>query len=76
MLDIHDTCNVVQEHQQLSLLTAYDEERYFPPIHIDQGTSGKPVAVILRSGKTSGAVEVRAIPCLLSAIERHSTRRS
>jgi hypothetical protein len=60
-LDIDDTLDTVHGHQQLSLFNAHYDERCFLPIHIYEGTSGKPVAVILREGKTPGGVEVRAI---------------
>jgi Transposase DDE domain group 1 len=59
-LDIDDTCDVAHGHQQLSLFNAHYDERCFLPIHVyDAGTS-RPVAVILRPGKTPSGVEVRA----------------
>ena len=61
ILDIDDTFDAVHGRQQLSLFNAHYDERCFLPIHIYEGTSGKPVAVILRSGKTPGGVEVRTI---------------
>jgi len=60
-LDIDDTVDAVHGHQQLSLFNAHYDERCFLPIHIYEGTSGKPVAVILREGKTPAGVEVRTI---------------
>lgn len=60
-LDIDDTCDIVHGHQQLSLFNAHYDERCFLPIHIYEGTSGKPVAVILREGKTPAGVEVRTL---------------
>jgi hypothetical protein len=60
-LDIDDTFDAVHGHQQLSLFNAHYDERCFLPIHIYEGTSGKPVAVILREGKTPTGVEVRTI---------------
>jgi len=60
-LDIDDTFDAVHGHQQLSLFNAHYDERCFLPIHIYEGTSGKPVAVILREGKTPAGVEVRTI---------------
>jgi len=59
-LDIDDTFDAVHGHQQLSLFNAHYDERCFLPIHIYEGTSGKPVAVILREGKTPTGVEVCA----------------
>jgi len=60
-LDIDDTFDAVHGHQQLSLFNAHYDERCFLPIHIYEGASGKPVAVILRKGKTPAGVEVRSI---------------
>jgi Transposase DDE domain group 1 len=60
-LDIDDTFDAVHGHQQLSLFNAHYDERCFLPIHIYEGTSGKPVAVILRAGKTPAGTEVRTI---------------
>jgi hypothetical protein len=59
-LDIDDTCDVVHGHQQLSLFNAHDDERCFLPIHIYDTKRSRPVAVILRCGKTPSGVEVRA----------------
>jgi hypothetical protein len=67
-LDIDDTLDRVHGHQQLSLFNAHYDERCFLPIHIYEASSGKPVAVILRPGKTPGGAEVRAIV-------KHVTRR-
>jgi hypothetical protein len=61
ILDIDDTFDAVHGRQQLSLFNAHYDERCFLPIHIYEGMSGKPVAVILRGGKTPGGVEVRTI---------------
>jgi hypothetical protein len=61
ILDIDDTFDAVHGRQQLSLFNAHYDERCFLPIHIYEGTSGKPVAIILRAGKTPGGVEVRTI---------------
>ena len=60
-LDIDDTFDAVHGKQQLSLFNAHYDERCFLPIHIYEGTSGKPVAVILREGKPPTGVEVRTI---------------
>jgi len=67
-LDIDDTLDRVHGTQQLSLFNAHYDERCFLPIHIYEAGSGKPVAVILRPGKTPGGTEVRAIV-------KHVTRR-
>jgi len=60
-LDIDDTCDTVHGHQQLSLFNAHYDERCFLPIHIYEATSGKPVAMILRAGKTPSGKEVRTV---------------
>ena len=61
VLDIDDTFDAVHGDQQLSLFNAHYDERCFLPIHIYEGTSGKPVAMILREGKTPSGAEVRII---------------
>src|SRR6266853_2487501 len=60
-LDIDDTCDTVHGHQQLSLFNAHYDERCFLPIHIYEAASGKPVAMILRAGKTPSGEEVRTV---------------
>ncbi|MGK2922174.1 MAG: IS1380 family transposase [Methyloceanibacter sp.] len=75
VLDIDDTCDTVHGHQQLSLFNAYYDERCFLPIHIYEGNSGKPVAMILRSGKTPSGVEVRCVlKHVVKRIRRHWPR--
>ena len=59
-LDIDDTCDTVHGHQQLSLFNAHYDERCFLPIHVYDTEKSRPVAVVLRPGKTPGGVEVRA----------------
>ena len=72
ILDIDDTFDAVHGKQQLSLFNAHYDERCFLPIHICEGTSGKPVAVILRSGKTPSGIEVRTIlKHVIARIRRH-----
>ncbi|WP_036285733.1 IS1380 family transposase [Methylocystis sp. ATCC 49242] len=58
-LDIDDTCNIVHGHQQLSLFNTHYDERCFLPIHIYDTATGRPVAIILRPGKTPTGKEVR-----------------
>ena len=58
-LDIDDTCDVVHGHQQLSLFNAHYDERCFLPIHVYDTDRSRPVAVVLRPGKTPSGVEVR-----------------
>jgi hypothetical protein len=59
--DIDDTFDAVHGHQQLSLFNAHYDERCFLPIHIYDADSGKPVAMILRAGKTPSGKEVRTV---------------
>jgi hypothetical protein len=61
VLDIDDTCDPAHGHQQLALFHAYHDERCFLPIHVYEATSGKPVAVILRPGKTPDGTEVALV---------------
>src|SRR5205814_898868 len=60
-LDIDDTFDAVHGHQQLSLFNAHYDERCFLSIHIYEAASGKPVAMILREGKTPSGEEVRTV---------------
>ena len=59
-LDIDDTCDVVHGRQQLSLFNAHYDEYCFLPIHVYDTATGRPVAMVLRPGKTPSGVEVRA----------------
>jgi hypothetical protein len=61
VLDIDDTCDPAHGGQQLALFHAYHDERCFLPIHIYEAISGKPVAVILRPGKTPDGAEVALV---------------
>src|SRR5712671_306927 len=71
-LDIDDTCDTVHGHQQLSLFNAHYDERCFLPIHIYEAVSGKPVAMILREGKTPSGEEVRTVlKHVIKRIRRH-----
>ena len=71
-LDIDDTLDVVHGHQQLSLFNAHYDDRCFLPIHIYDTATARPVAVILRPGKTPTGKEVRAhLRRLVRRIRRH-----
>jgi hypothetical protein len=59
-LDIDDTVDVVHGHQQLSLFNAYYDEHCFLPIYVYDTERSRPVAVILRPGKTPSGIEVHA----------------
>src|SRR5947208_5371561 len=61
VLDIDDTLDRVHGQQQLSFFNARYDERCFLPIHVYEGTSGKLVTTILRTGKTPGGEEVRTV---------------
>jgi hypothetical protein len=61
VLDIDDTEDRVHGHQQLSLFHAHYDGRCFLPIHVYEATTGKPVAVILRPGKTPDGTEVMLV---------------
>ena len=61
MLDIDDTEDRVHGRQQLALLHAHYDSRCFLPIHVYEARSGKPVAVILRPGKTPDGAEVALV---------------
>jgi hypothetical protein len=73
ILDIDDTLDTVHGNQQMSLFNAHYDERCFLPIHIYEGSSGKPViAPILREGKTPAGVEARTIlKHVIARIRRH-----
>jgi hypothetical protein len=72
VLDIDDTEDRVHGHQQLSLFHAHYDGRCFLPIHLYEATTGKPVAVILRAGKTPDGVEVRDV---IARVVRRIRRR-
>jgi Transposase DDE domain group 1 len=74
-LDIDDTLDVVHGAQQLSLFHAHHDERCFLPIHIYDTATGRPVAVILRPGKTpSGREAAGYLRRLYHRIRRHWPR--
>jgi len=71
-LDIDDTCDVVHGYQQLSFWNGHYGERCFLPIHVYDTATGRPVAMLLRTGKTpSGAEAAGHIRRLLRHIRRH-----
>ena len=61
MLDIDDTKDRAHGHQQLALFHAHHDSCCFLPIHVYEAASGKPLAVILRPGKTPGGPEVALV---------------
>jgi hypothetical protein len=68
VLDIDDTEDRVHGRQHLAVFHAHYNGRCFLPIHIYEAISGKPVAVILRPGKTPDGAEV-------ARVLRHVIRR-
>ncbi len=71
-LDIDDTADVVHGHQQLSLFNAHHDERCFMPIHVYDTATSRPVAVLLRPGKTPSGFEVRSpVRRLMRRIRKH-----
>lgn len=60
-LDIDDTADRVHGGQQLALFHAHYDSRCFLPIHIYEANTGKPVAMILRPGKTPNGAEVALV---------------
>ena len=58
-----------------SLFNAHYDTRCFLPVHVYHAESGKPVAVLLRPGKTPSGTEVRTlIKHLVRRIRRHWPR--
>jgi hypothetical protein len=71
-LDIDDTVDVVHGDQQLALFNAHYDERCFQPIHVYDTATSRPVAVLLRPGKTPSGVEIRGhLRRLVHRIRRH-----
>ena len=71
-LDIDDTCDVVHGYQQLSFWNGHHGERCFLPIHVYDTATGRPVAMLLRTGKTpSGAEAAGHIRRLFRHIRSH-----
>lgn len=71
-LDIDDTCDVVHGYQQLSFWNGHHGERCFMPIHVYDTATGRPVAMLLRTGKTPTGAEVAGhIRRLVRHIRRH-----
>jgi Transposase DDE domain group 1 len=71
-LDIDDTVDVVHGHQQLALFNAHYDERCFQPIHVYDTATARPVAVLLRPGKTPSGAEIsRHLRRLVHRIRRH-----
>src|SRR5438105_588648 len=71
-LDIDDTVDIVHGHHQLSLFNAHYDERCFLPIHVYDTATSRPVAVLLRAGKTPSGTEIRGhLRRLVRRIRQH-----
>jgi len=71
-LDIDDTVDVVHGYQQLSLFNAHYDERCFLPIHVYDTATSRPVAILLRPGKSpSGAEIARHVRRLVGRLRTH-----
>ncbi len=71
-LDIDDTVDVVHGAQQLSFWNGHYGERCFLPIHVYDTATGRPVAMLLRTGKTPSGAEVAGhLRRLVRRIRRH-----
>jgi len=72
VLDIDDTLDVAHGRQEMAEWNAHYDERCFLPIHIYDTATGRPVAMILRPGKTPSGAEVRRwLRRLVKRIRRH-----
>ena len=72
VLDIDDTLDVAHGHQKMAEWNAHYDERCFLPIHIYDTATGRPVAMILRPGKTPSGKEVRGwLRRLIKRIRQH-----
>jgi len=71
-LDIDETVDVVHGGQQLSFWNGHYGERCFLPIHVYDTATGRPAAMLLRTGKTpSGAEMAGHVRRLIRRIRRH-----
>jgi Transposase DDE domain group 1 len=61
VLDIDDTEDRVHGRQELALFHAHYGGYCFLPIHLYEAITGKPVAIILRPGKTPDGAEVTLV---------------
>jgi hypothetical protein len=61
VLDIDDTEDRAHGNQELALFHAHYGERCFLPVHVYEAITGKPVAVVLRPGKTPDGPEVALV---------------
>ncbi len=57
-LDIDETVDVVQGGQQPSFWNGHYGERCFLPLHVYDTATGRPLAMLLRTGKTPSRAEI------------------
>lgn len=71
-LDIDETVDVVHGTQQLSFWNGHYGERCFLPIHVYDTATGRPVAMLLRTGKAPSGTETAGhVRRLIRRIRRH-----
>ena len=71
-LDIDEMVDVVHGAQQLSFWNGHYGERSFLPIHVYDTATGRPVAMLIRTGKApSGAETAGHVRRLIRRIRRH-----
>lgn len=71
-LDIDETVDVVHGGQQLSFWNGHYGERCFLPIHVYDTATGRPVVMLLRTGKSPSGVETAGhVRRLIRRIRRH-----
>ncbi len=64
-LDIDETVDVVHGGQQLSFWNGHYGERCFLPLHVYDTATGRPVAMLLRTGKHAAiATPVTSAQCV------------
>ena len=61
VLDMDPTTDVAHGQQQLALFNAFENEYCFMPFHVYEGTSGKFITSVLRSGKSPAAAEILGV---------------
>jgi hypothetical protein len=71
-LDIDETVDVVHGGQQLSFWNGHYRTRCFLPIHVYDTATGRPVAMLLRTGKTPSGPEMAShVRRLIRRIRKH-----
>lgn len=74
-LDIDETVDVVHGGQQLSFWNGHYGTRCFLPIHVYDTATGRPVAMLLRTGKTPSGAEIAShVRRLIRRIKKHWPR--